>query len=149
GGPAQHAVLRQVGVERTQAVGGPRADGRVRAALADVPARVPLQLRPVVVVRGPQRTHHGDVIGTRPDVFPPVGHHQPAFAVLLVAGFEAHQHFAPAVRGVGGDHVLDARVGEDALVGGGIDGLAGVPVQFGLHVEALDVADAAAQEDPD
>src|SRR5262249_21768650 len=146
---AEHGVGRQVGIQGAQAVCSPRADGRVRAALADVPAGVPLQLGAVVVVGRPQRADDGKVIGAGADVLPPVGDGEAGLAVLLEAGVQAHELAAAAVGGVGGDDVLDARVGEDVLVGRRVDALAGVLVQLGLDVEALDVADAAAEEDPD
>src|SRR5262249_13501569 len=96
GGAAEHAVLRQVGVEGAQAVGHPRADGRV-GALADVPAGVPLQLGAVVVVGRPQRADDGDVVGAGACVLPPVADGEAGLAVLLVAGIEAHEDAAAAV----------------------------------------------------
>src|SRR5215468_10931539 len=58
-------------------------------------------------------------------------------------------HPASVILPDSGDDVLEARVGEDALVGGAVDGLACVLRQLRLGVETLDVADAAAAEDPD
>src|SRR5262249_31347309 len=79
-GPAAAAVgqrgakadeLRQVLVERAEAVMYPRADGRQRP-LEGVPAGVELQLGAVVVVGGPQGTDHGNVVDAVADVRPPV-----------------------------------------------------------------------------
>ena len=138
---AQHDVLRQVLVERAQAVGDPRADRGMRP-FADVPAGVELELGAVVVVGRPERADDGDVVGARADVLPPVADLQAALAVLPEARVQAHQDLAAAVRRVGRDHVFQLRRVEDVLVRRAVDRLAGVIVQLGLGVEALDVADA-------
>src|SRR5262249_2329188 len=104
---AEDGILWQGLVERAQAVADPRADGRV-GALADVPARVPLELGAVVIVGGPQGANHGEVVGTAADVLPPVGDHEAGLAVLLPAGVQAHELFAAAVGGVGADEALEA-----------------------------------------
>ena len=61
-----------------------------------------------------------------------------------------HQQLAVPCDGVDADQVLvDPLRVEKILVRRVVDRLAGVLVQLRLEVEALDVADAAAQEDPD
>ena len=111
-------------------------------------AGVPGELGPMIVVVGPQRTDHGDVIGTCSDVPPPVGDQQPTLPITLITGVESHEHTTIAVGRVSFDDVL-AFASHDVAVRSVADGPAGEAVQFRLHVKALDVADAAAQEDPD
>src|SRR5439155_8435504 len=130
---AEHDVLGQVLVEGAEAVTGPAADGRERS-LADVPAGVELELRPVVVVAGPERADHGEVVGARADVLPPVGDLEAALAVAAEAGAEAHEDLAVAVLGVAGDDTT-AVAGEGTLVGRVGETLAGVLGEFGLGVE--------------
>ena len=145
---AQDDVLRQVFVERAQSVGNPRAD-RGMGTLADVPAGVELELGAVVVVRGPERADDRDVVGTRADMPPPVADLEPALAVFLEAGVQTHQDLAAAVRRVARNDVFQPLRVEDVLVRRRVDRLAGESIELGLGVEALDVADAAAEEDPD
>ena len=68
---AQHDELRQVVVERAQAVVDPRADRR-ELALEHVPAGVELELGAVVVVGRPHRADDGDVVDAVAHVRPPV-----------------------------------------------------------------------------
>src|SRR5205823_6727212 len=68
---AQDDVLRQILIERAEAVRRPRADRRIRA-FPWMPARVPRELGAVVVVDGPERADHGQVVSARADVLPPV-----------------------------------------------------------------------------
>ena len=122
---AEHDVLRQVLVERAQTVGNPGAD-RGMSPLADVPAGVELELGAVVVVGSPERADHGEVVGTRADVLPPVADLQPALAVFPEAGVQAHQDLAAAVRRVARDDVFELLRVEGVLVGRAVDRLAGV-----------------------
>ena len=108
---AEDDVLRQVLVERAQAVADPRADGR-EGPLADVPAGVQLELGPVVVVGRPQRADHGDVVGARADVLPPVADRQAALAVAAGSRCSGPSARLPAaVARVAGDDVLAAAPG--------------------------------------
>src|SRR5687767_14617046 len=66
---AEHDELRQVLVQRAEPVMDPRAERR-KEAIQQVPAGVELQLRSVVVVRGPHGADEGDVVELRPDVRP-------------------------------------------------------------------------------
>ena len=61
---AQDDELRQVVVERAEAVVDPRADRRERP-FEHVPAGVELELGAVVVVGGPHRADDGDVVDAR------------------------------------------------------------------------------------
>ena len=146
---AEDDVLRQVLVERAQAVADPRADGRERA-FARMPAGVPGELRAVVVVDGPQRADDGEVVGARADVLPPVADLQAALAVLLVAGVAAPMStLRLPCDGLTPTTSLSFSGSRTSLYGVSSIDLAGVLVQLRLDVEALDVADAAAEEDPD
>ena len=58
---ANDDVLRQVVVQRAETVVRPRPDGW-ELSLANVPAGVKLQVRAVVVVFGPHRADHSDVV---------------------------------------------------------------------------------------
>src|SRR5205814_8235070 len=69
-------------------------------------------------------------------------------AVGFESGLQRHDHFAVSVFWIPADDVLALRrqhVFERRL----FDGLAGVLVQLGLHVEAFDVADSSAERIPD
>ena len=70
GVPSTHE-LRQVVVERAQAVMDPRADRRERP-FERVPAGVELKLGPVVVVGRPHRADDGQVVGMAAQMRPPV-----------------------------------------------------------------------------
>src|SRR5207244_3256828 len=93
---AEHDVLRQILIERAQAIANPRADRR-KGALARMPAGVPGELSAVVVVIGPQRAHDGDVVRAFADVPPPIRDHEPALTVTAIARVEAHEHVAIAM----------------------------------------------------
>ena len=80
-GRAQDDELRQVVVERAQAVVDPRADGR-EIPLEHVAAGVELELGAVVVVGGPHRADDGDVVDAVAQVGPPVADLDPALAAL-------------------------------------------------------------------
>ena len=114
-----------------------------------VPARVELKLGTVVVVGSPERADDRDVVGTRADVLPPVANLQPALAIFLEARVQAHQDLAAAVHRVGRDNVFQLLRVQDVFVGRAVDRLARESIQLGLGVEALDVADAPAEKDPD
>jgi hypothetical protein len=150
-GLAQDDELREVLVQRREAVGGPGADGGEGAALAGVAAVLEGELGAVVVVDRPQRADDGDVIGAGlADLLEPIADEQAALTVGLVAGVQRHEQLAIAVGGVGADDVLvDAGGIEDGFERRVIDGLAGILVEGGLDVEGFDVGDAAAEEDPD
>ena len=120
----------------------------VGKAPSRMPARVPGELGPVIVVVGPQRPDHGNIVRAFADVPPPVSHEQAALAVALIAGVEPHEHPAIAVGRVAVDDVLPLR-SHHVAIGCVANGPAGKAIEFGLDVEALNVADAAAQEDPD
>src|SRR5439155_584778 len=99
---AEHDVLRQILIERAEAVIDPRANGRERA-FADMAAGVPRELSAMVVVIGPKRAYDGDVVRAFADVPPPVGDHEARLAVLAIASVEAHECVAIAVRRIAGD----------------------------------------------
>ena len=60
----QHDEPWQILVERSQAIVHPRAD-RGELSFEHVPPRVKLELRTVIVVGGPHRPHHRQVVGAR------------------------------------------------------------------------------------
>ena len=68
---AQHDELRQVVVERAEAVVNPRADRR-KQSFERVPAGVELQLCAVVVVGRPHRADDGQVVDALAHMRPPV-----------------------------------------------------------------------------
>ena len=117
--------------------------------LADVPAGVELELGAMVVVRSPERADDRDVVGTRADVLPPVADLEPALAVFPEAGVQTHQDSATSMRRVARDNVFQLLRVEGVLVGCRVDRLARESSQLGLGVEALDVADATTEKDPD
>ena len=146
-GCAEHDVLRQVGIHAAEAVAGPRSHRR-QSAFPDMPARVPCELRAVVVVLGPERAHHGEIIRASADMREPVAHHESALAVVLIAGVERHDDLAVLVRRIAADDVLVCIL-EHAGVRRFLDAFAAISVERGLHIEALHMAQSAAEEDPD
>ena len=84
---AQHDELRQVVVERAEAVVDPRAD-RGKLPLEHVPAGVELELGAVVVVGRPHRADDGDVVDAVAEVRPPVADLDAALAALAKADLE-------------------------------------------------------------
>src|SRR5438105_3367859 len=78
---AEHDILRQILIQRTKPITDPGANGR-KGAFARMPARVPGELRAVVVVDGPEGPDDSEVVGTGSDVFPPVSNFQTALAVF-------------------------------------------------------------------
>ena len=146
-GHAEHNETGEIFVHRPEAVGGPRADGRVRA-LARMAAGLEGELRAVIVVNGPERAHHGEIIRAGADVLEPVADDQSALAVGLVAGLEREDDLAIAVARIAADHVFVLRLDHGFVRRVG-DGFAGVFVQLGLHIKALHVTHAAAEENPD
>ena len=129
----------------------PRAERRV-VAVEDVMAGVELVLGGVVVVRDPDRAHDGQVINAAADARPPVADLNAALAALAVADLQGvnprHEGARPA--GEVADVLAVIRRFEDGLgVGRFVDGLAGVLVEGGFGVEALQVAGAAEHEQPD
>ena len=73
---------------------------------AGMTAGLPGELRAVVVVNRPERTHHREVVGAAADVLEPVADDESALAVGLVAGLEREDDLAIAVGGVAADDVL-------------------------------------------
>ena len=96
---AQHDELRQVVVERAQAVVDPRAD-RGELPFEHVPAGVELQLGAVVVVGGPHRADDGEVVDAAAEVRPPVADLQPALPALLEADLQGIELVANVAVGV-------------------------------------------------
>ena len=84
---AQHDELRQVLVQRAQAVVNPRADRR-KIAVEHVAAGVKLQLGAVIDVVGPHRANDREVVDARADVRPPIADFDAAFAALLEADLQ-------------------------------------------------------------
>ena len=149
GGGAQHDILRQVLIEAPKAIAGPRAQSGV-GTLADMATGLERELCAVVVVQRPERAHHSEVVGAGADIREPVAHLQPALPVLLVAGLERHDGLAVAVGGVAPHNIgIDPLGVQYGLVRGFFYGLARVLVELRLDIEALKVADPAAEEDPD
>ena len=148
---AHHHELRQVVVERAQAVADPRAD-RGKDSFEHVPAGVELQLGAVIVVGRPHRADDGQVVDARADVRPPVADLDPGLAPLAIADLKRIEHLANVAVGVVGHHDPHV-VGELVLEGLGErrlgDRLARVSIQGGLGIEALQVAGAADHEQPD
>src|SRR5262249_18746594 len=121
--------------------------GRKRP-FAGMPAGMPGELGAVIVVIGPERANDGDIVGAFADVPPPIRDHEAALPVTPVARIEAHEYVAIAVRRVAGDDVAAFEL-QHAAMRRVRNRLPRVAVKFRLDVKALDVADAAAQEDPD
>ena len=115
---------------------------------ARVASGLPGELGAVVVVDGPERAHHRQVVRASADVLEPIADHEAGLAVGLVAGLQRHDDLAVAVGRVRADDVF-ALGREHAGVRRLGDRFAGVPGELRLHVEAFDVAHAAAEEDPD
>ena len=126
----------------------PGAERRVRA-VEDVPAGVELVLGGVVVVGGPDRAHHGDVVDAGADVRPPVADLDAAAAALAIADLEREDRGHQLAVGEKFAHILVARTGQHVLVRCAADGLAAIFVQSRLGIEALDVAGAAKHKQPD
>ena len=114
-----------------------------------MPPGVPGELSPVIVVHRPEGADHGQVISARADVRPPVADFQATVSVFLVAGAEGHQNFAAAVGGISRQNVLQSFRVEGIFIRSVFNAFAGILVQGRLGVEALNMADAAAQKDPD
>ena len=152
-GRAQDDELRQVVVERPQAVMDPRAD-RGKLPFEHVPAGVELELRAVIVVGGPHRADDGQVVGAVAEVRPPVADLEAALAALLKADLHAEQLVADVAvvrRSARRSRRFFLTNGESStsLVRRFGDRLAGVFVELRLGIEALHVAHAADHEDPD
>ena len=116
--------------------------------LTRMPARLPGQLRAMIVVEGPQGSDHGKVVGALADMLEPVAHHQAALAVRPTPGLQRHEGLAIPVRRVAADNVFPF-VFLDLPIRRLCDGLARVFIQLGFDIETFDVADAATQENPD
>src|SRR5207248_2929388 len=116
---------------------------------ADMPAGMPLELGAMVVVGSPQGADDRDVVRAGAHMPPPVGDQEPTFAMALVAGVEPHEDAAAAMGRVGGHDVAQPLGIESIAIGSVVDRLAGVAIELRLDIEALDVANAAAQENPD
>src|SRR5262249_37064330 len=84
---AQEDELRQVLVERPQAVVNPRADDRL-SLIEGVPAGVHLELSAVVVVGRVYRADEGDVIDAAGQVRQPIADFHAALAMALEADLE-------------------------------------------------------------
>ena len=108
------------------------------------------ELRAVIVVHRPKRTHHREVIRTFADMLKPIADHQPALAVAAIAGLQRHDRLAIAVTRIGAhDVLLDLGRIEHVLVRRVGNRFAGVFVQLRLHVETLDMTQSAAEKNPD
>jgi hypothetical protein len=82
-----------------------------------VAAGLESELRAVIVVNGPERADHGDVVGALADAGEPVADEQAGLAVGAIAGLQRHDGFAIAVGGIGADDVgVDALGIEDIFV---------------------------------
>jgi hypothetical protein len=146
--PADRDELRQVVVERAQAVMHPGAQRWV-LAVEHVAAGVELRLGAVVVVGGVHRADDRQVIDALAQAGEPVADLGAALAVLLEADLQRVEAVTLLAVGVVDNDdagqfqlfgvlcVLEWRLG---------DGLAGVLVECGLGVEGFQVADAAVHE---
>ena len=143
--------LREIFVERAEAVIDPRTDGRL-LRVEHVTAGMELHLRAVVVIGRPHRAHDGEVVHAGTEVGKPVAHLDAALAAgreadlqrvnlvaLLAVGVVHHDH-AHTLALLRVVHALERRF---------VEGFAGVLGELGLGVEALHVTQAAAQENPD
>lgn len=76
--------LGKILVQRAEAVVNPGTNGG-ELALQNMTAGMELQLGSVIVVRGPHRPHHGDVIDAVAHVRPPIADFQAAAPALSIA----------------------------------------------------------------
>ena len=128
----------------------PRANRRERT-FQGMPSRMELKLRPVVVVGRPHGTDEAEVVGHGAQVRPPVAHLQPALAKLPIAHLqriELRMHLVQT-----GDHLAQVllEIGrlEHVAIGRFVVGLVRVLVERRLRVEALHLAHAADEKNPD
>ena len=143
--------LRQVVAQRSQPVMDPGADRRM-ATVQEMAAGQKLHLGAVVVVGRVHRADDGDVVDTPAQVRPPVADLNAALPARFEADLERVDPGLLLVDDVIRDllaHVLDVGRVEDGLVRRLGDRLAGVLVQLGLGVKALEMTDPAAHHQPD
>ncbi len=110
---------------------------------------MPGELGAVIVMHRPEGADHGQVVGARADVRPPVAHLQTTLPVFLMPGAESHQDLSAAVGRVAGQNILQLFGFQDLLIRSIFDALSGIFVESRLGIKALHVADAAAQKYPD
>ncbi len=145
---AQDHELRQVGVERAQAVMNPRADRR-KGPLQRMPAGMELKLGAVVIVGRPHRADHGDVVNAVADVGPPIADGNAGLTTLAVADLERIHLLADVAIGIvrhDDANVAGQGIGQGVAVRGLGDGPAVQTVQLRLGIEAFHVAGAADHE---
>ena len=108
-----------------------------------MPAGVELQLRPVIVVRGPYRANDGQVIRATANVWQPVADFQAALPVPFEANLQRKQLVSDmAVRVVGHHHaqiVVDERGGQHVAVRGIANLLAGEFIERRLWQSKLSI----------
>ena len=146
---AEDHELRQVLVERSQAVMHPRADRR-QITVEHVPAGVELQDGAMIVVGGVHRADQRHFVDHRAHVGPPVGDLRSALAILAVTNLHRVKRQLDAV--IAFDEFLDTLdVGriQRVFVRRLRDVLARVFVERRLGIEGVHVADAAQHEQPD
>ena len=95
---AEDNELGQVFVECSQAVVHPGPDGG-EESVTDVPPRMELQLRTMVVIGRPHRTHDGDVVDTIADVRPPIANLNTTLSAFAIANLQG-QYFPAETAGV-------------------------------------------------
>ena len=142
--------LREVFVQRAEAPVHPSADGR-HTRIKHVPAGMKLHLRTVIVIGGPHRADHRNVIDTAADVWEPITHLDAALAVLFVADLQriqlvallavgiVHHHHAHLLQPITILHILKLRL---------VDRFAGQLIEHRLRIKTLHVAHATAHEEP-
>ncbi len=147
---AEEDELRQILVERPEAVVDPRADDRL-PFVEGVPAVVHLELGAVVVVGGVHRAHQGNVVDAAGEVRQPVANLGAALAVPAKADLQrvdAREQVA-----IHADDRARPREEQPRLLRVGTRRLrvshAGVAVEGGLRIEGFEMPVAAGEKDPD
>src|SRR5258706_47716 len=72
---------------------------------ANVTASLERKLRAMIIVEGPERANHREVVGAFADVLEPIADDEAALAVVLVAGLQRHNDLAIAVRRIPADDI--------------------------------------------
>src|SRR6185436_599741 len=98
--------------------------------LARMPARLPGELRAVIVMNRPERTHHGDIISAFADMLEPIANDKPALAVGAEVCLQRHDRLAISMRWIAADNILSL-VLQHTGVRRVRDGLARILVELG------------------
>jgi len=143
--------LRQILIHGPQSIGHPRADGR-ETPVQHVATGMKLNLRAMIVIRGPHGTQHRDVIRTAPHMRKPMTEFKARLTIGFEPGLKRVKFVALLSVGIVDDH--HANPFEQFRIlhpfeGRFSDGFTGVSVELRFGVEAFHVTHPATHKQPD